>query len=641
MVKGFTDKELLNLFACSDHGKVFVWQPTEKLATLESDLPWTHKAILCQHKKFIFRRRNLQVGTITRALADVKNRIRWRLFFLSRGDDGVNPWLNLQTKTSLAVPCPHFASTHMEQALMKASDTIVHTAEKFLRTRSREDTSHAFLLKYVLRDLKEHDLQVLKSDKDSSFVLVPRGEYLAVRDQAFERHWYSPPFSVTLNQLHYMCTRYVDICKSLSEVHEDPRLWRVLTRDLPRVGSTGLISRLMVTIKTHKPDASIRAIHNANRHPFKAGMRFIAGHLRRFLSEHPFVVRDSVEAASRIRALRVPPGTVMMEFDIGEYFMAGAHSSIASNCAKGIPEFCRREGKDLIEHVLSTQLVNCSSDSLLSVRRTEIGTGMGLVCSGEMSDTDYMCKTEIPYIGPELHRPGSPLVGYLRFRDDGILFLHGLRSERREFCHKLQQLAWPYKLIFKASRSSSVFLDLQLDMDSTGHISIKPFFKPLAVGTPLSDASNHPVSVHRLWPLNRLQFYQRVSTHRDDFYDALGTLVKRIYQHAPGHRGLQPIRAWLDPTSVRSCKTRAQHNVWMRIPFSAVWQKIRIAHIFRTIAEDFQPLLSADELHMLQVGIAWSKADMHASEIFEHMYPDLKFKALMHDAAVDGWMGDG
>ena len=75
--------------------------------------------------------------------------------------------------------------------------------------------------------------------------------------------------------------------------------------------------------------------------------------------------------------------------------------------------------------------------------RTVEGSGMGMICSGELSDLNVHTLAEESFIRDELSS-GLSLVGYARYKDDGLMLMKGCRSRRQAVLRKLSRLMRPY-----------------------------------------------------------------------------------------------------------------------------------------------------------------------------------------------------
>ena len=100
--------------------------------------------------------------------------------------------------------------------------------------------------------------------------------------------------------------------------------------------------------------------------------------------------------------------------------MRGQHGEIASKCEEVVQPVEDQEMIGvLLREVLRSQYVSPAElpGRIWKVRR---GSGMGILCSGEISDAAFAKLAETGYVDSEQVRRRHGLVFYYRFKDDGL-----------------------------------------------------------------------------------------------------------------------------------------------------------------------------------------------------------------------------
>ena len=89
----------------------------------------------------------------------------------------------------------------------------------------------------------------------------------------------------------------------------------------------------------------------------------------------------------------------------------------------------RRQFKDLVDCILVAQRVshnNCTYE-------VKIGSGMGMLCSGAISNVAFMENAEKDFAIREDVQRSFNVLYYARFMDDGFVIIGGSSQRRMEF----------------------------------------------------------------------------------------------------------------------------------------------------------------------------------------------------------------
>ena len=111
------------------------------------------------------------------------------------------------------------------------------------------------------------------------------------------------------------CRAYVDDCKEACEILNDESLLRPLCSSLVKHGPVSLLSRACMTIKTHKPEGSVkpRMIHNASTHPFSSGMKFVVMQVKDKLRALEHVVINTDHFLRDLKNIAIPEDSVFLQ----------------------------------------------------------------------------------------------------------------------------------------------------------------------------------------------------------------------------------------------------------------------------------------------------------------------------------------
>ena len=123
----------------------------------------------------------------------------------------------------------------------------------------------------------------------------------------------------------------------------------------------------------------------------------------------------------------------MLKIDIRDFFMSGEHNDLLRHAMKGFDQTHRTELGDLLDHILTTQYVDygmCDGGRTGPCAQVKIGSGMGLICSGEVSDFCFLELVDKPSVLNPLIREQYEVHFYGRFKDDMLVILGGSSDPR-------------------------------------------------------------------------------------------------------------------------------------------------------------------------------------------------------------------
>jgi len=157
--------------------------------------------------------------------------------------------------------------------------------------------------------------------------------------------------------------------------------------------------------------------------------------------------------------------------------------------------------------------------------RCHVGTGMGLVHSGFVSNLAYYVRVEKPFVH-NLQPHG--MLGYMRFFDDILTVFKDRQSMRDFLIPHVRNTAYFKLLADQVSGSSVQYLDLTISIVSSAFVTQPTLEK---TPTPLCPTSCHTPGIHSAWPP---AVANRVSMLADD-PPAAHEKLKRSYVRANAH----------------------------------------------------------------------------------------------------------
>ena len=190
---------------------------------------------------------------------------------------------------------------------------------------------------------------------------------------------------------------------------------------------------------------------------------------------------------SKLHQLEVPLDAVFMKIDVKNYFMSGNHDVLVANASKS----CRQKTRDvfqrLLELVLTAQWVTPHSTDSRTFR-VQCGSGMGMACSGEVSDASLLQMAELPFILRDDIRRKFHIVAYFRFKEDILLIVGGSKLSRRELIGQLRRRSACFELeVDELSNEGVSMLDIWVYRRNPGDrflsttLYVKPYRPTLAV----------------------------------------------------------------------------------------------------------------------------------------------------------------
>ena len=275
----------------------------------------------------------------------------------------------------------------------------------------------------------------------------------------------------------------------------------------------------------------------------------------------------------------------------------------------------RRAFRDLLKLFLGSQYVVKSKDNLdvdSLAHHVVIGSGMGLIMSGPISDYSFYVLAESGFLLDPAVRERHHIRTYMRFKDDLFLVVGGDAASRRAFYYELQRRAAYFKLKVDCISATAVeMLDLIIYKGNYwqhhGILDYRVRIRTTALVVCLSDTSMHHTNVHRTWPLARIgTIRKRCSTvHLANV--AVTEFKDVLTSRCPSHVALKILDLGSGfPAPVRPLCTIS--SSWLVLPHHPIWEKGGLSAKLVKIFTKWLPSLekAGENISDLRCRIAWS-----------------------------------
>ena len=373
------------------------------------------------------------------------------------------------------------------------------------------------------------------------------------------------------------------------------------------------ISRLGITLKTHKPQGAIvpRAIHGCPNYSFEGLARWVSSKIDEYLSQFKHLVKNPEAAKDYLCGLNlVGPASDsrFVKLDIHEFYMSGTLQQIKSTVAAALRYHDQVNMiVEVVEHLLFNQFV-CGRHFVTgddgSAYRITLGSGMGLLVSGFLADLSYFYLVDEWTLRPST-RKAYNIQGYLRFKDD-ILAIVGAAS-LDDFVKVTKHRAKFYRVTLEET-SAYVVDYLNLTARRWGpEIRTTHYTKPTAKGIPLSCLSAQAPPVHHSWPGGMIRTVHRLSSERHHAQAAVKQLSDR-FKHST-----VPMW-WPDPETVmRGIKQPRRDRtgtLWLALPYHPSIASA-LQSILRSVQTDLSLLFKrgpGSTLEASEITVAWMNA---------------------------------
>ena len=619
MVRGLSMHELGCLLQC---GKglpgVYIYDHTTASALTPGPgvLAWPVEFLLAKHhRKFIFvPRRPPPLSDIGKALRNWDAKVRWN--FIHTDEPRNDPHWKLRAKRKVTPSCDAVLPSTIESYLNECKHAILqqchHTLSRWTQQSKRSNNFNT-ICRIGMNILRKGAWGVCPTDKDGGFVLIPKDCIVKLEDAILAGRHYVPT-SLDPMRIAEVAHEYQQAAHSIAQVTQDPTLEQVLLSGY-RSGDGSIRSILHMTMKTHKPDGEVvpRPIHASPRHPMAPGMRWLSLEFRKHLDYSPHILRDTSAFIQFVNTHILPANHVLIKFDIKDFFMSGEISDLISTCTKYFSSDMAPAGRQMLKAILHNQYIGVAGDK--STWRTVCGSGMGLICSGDISDLCFYDMCEKDFALTESVQSQYDISMYCRYKDDGFIGIGGTRQSRLQFLSELRRRSRFFKIVVDSIHfNEAKMLDLVVFKGSrwqiTGLLDFCSYTKPSSQGMPLATNSGHPNHVHRNWPLAQLHRLERNCSNKRDavhFKTSFCNLLRAT-------TGVQ-----LSPDHHTSVVGRSLHSGGPRLilPFKPVWGKAGVPRILFDIWEKWKNRFHQEGVSLHASQVAWKLGHPHLAKLLK------------------------
>ena len=256
------------------------------------------------------------------------------------------------------------------------------------------------------------------------------------------------------------------------------------------------------------------------------------------------------------------------------------------------------------------------------------GSGMGLACSGEVSDAAFYFLAEKELLSNAEYLRSVGIVAYFRFKDGIVAFLDGVRRGPMKFFNDLSSRSGPFKLeLERRSSSGATFLDVHVHkprfFEDGGPLEFRVHVKPTSQWTPLSELSLHHPRVHAAWPRAMEMRFRRLckrSVAADEFVSQF-----RAQMYQAGHRHANNLSA-TSPASTSPARYLS-HSIpvlYLVLPFYSQWHRSSVASVVHNLKRVWAPRLG------FRVAISWRLGDQHLVQRLKQGRASITMDALSH-----------
>ncbi len=584
------------------------------------DIPWTVALLLgTRSRKHCFERPlGAKPSVIADATRDFANRMKWAFKF------------RFDTSSSFSKPLFKRAVASCNEVGDPAVNAFAASVGNLVTRWSKEHFMERFSLpkfvKSAIAWLKGHSMSAQLSDKDGVFVLVPEAVFNHLKMEQVNKPCYRIVSAYTVEAEH------TNIIKAI----------RVLAGGLHRLGfpvwagevhkwnnacEARLSSSLCgwsCTIKTHKGEGAVtaRSIHSSTGHVFNALGEIANRLLSPILRELPHLCWCSEDVVRLIRSAKVGPRSILLKYDIKEYYLSGAHDELARRSSGLLSGPISGWLRGCLDWLLGFQFVRFRPEVQAHLH-VQLGSGMGMRHSGAVADAAFYDLVERDLLSSESRQQHGISV-FARFRDDIFVVLSDI-SLCPQFDKALVSLARPLYVVQKESYSlvGCCMLDLRITKtvctDGVHRLRWMPYIKPTARHVPLTRSSCHSAKCHGSWPLAEIsRMYSR------SFNDRSFRMFKQIKIDRFSHFFLRPdvlqsCERWLP--KLPFCLGLADPPVKPRVirlvlPFSVRWNGIQ--RMLREVHALWSDSLSRRGLTFV-VQVSFSKGSQPLSSRVRHL----------------------
>ena len=554
------------------------------LCEISEYLPWPVRWLLCR-----FNRKHNHVGSclpkldaMHASIAQFENKMMWRWWHENQKerldtDDGILKDLRLKDVSTprcvKLVPPEVKATLHqIREAVLRACKTSRSQA------RGRRWSNISPLTKWALQLMRKHGWRALPLDKEPGMCLIRR-DLVAGAHETILR---GPACEEVCEDLELLERRvkasYYNLTQKVGNLEEHPAVTWHLGRTMEEK-SFWLVSRLMLTVKSHKSPVSFRNVHNSCA--AMGGLSvWLMKQLQPVLDKMEHIVKDSFELVRRIKDYgEVTSETTLIRVDVKEFYMSGNAETLSQEASKLVPPGPRRELiREVAEWLLMNQYI-VSREITDRTWRVQLGSGMGQQHSGALADACFWSLVDTWILSRNVCKAFN--IGlYLRFKDD-LLFVTRQKQKWRDMFNIMKyRCRGTYRLWCEGVSQKAVDM-LAVTVAIVGK-RLHTWPKERLQSIPLSTDSAHPKSIHSMWPQSRLRGIEQLCTRSSDARVHKHNLIAICSRFGSPRWLIDVLEGRLNQCLYRASDLEREPKTWMVLPFHPVWR----SEIFRKELRD-------------------------------------------------------
>ena len=588
------------------------------------ELAWDVEFLCRHHRKHIFSfTRKPSLEPVSRALLDLRHKVGWRQYFKERGKP-MDEWRHIRSKPPRTVPYSGELDVST-QSFIQDVYTEVWKAAVLSKIRHRRPPQPALIRQGLLK-IRAGLWGILPTDKDGGFAIMRKSGIQfsfddALQDQTKYKYIeYFDPVAVL--------EEYRDVAREISMYGEDDPnhlLFRHLVSSVHE-SPQKVVYRLGATAKTHKPAGSckLRVLHCMQRQsPLAPMMHFVSAMLRPKLSGLYHIIRDSTDFLAKIKSLNISSQCILVKVDVKEYFMSGTHDILVQQSSKFFDGAELHRYRDALKCVLENQFVSQGPSS--PIFQVTCGSGMGVSCSGEVSDAALYFLAEHDMLADSHFRFHCGLKAYFRFKDDIVAVLDGPRRNVDAFKIRLAASSRPFVVeVETVSEFGVPFLDVFIskprNLGATGVLDYSLYQKRTSQWLPLSSDSMHHPSIHEAWPKQMISRYRRLCKSSQLANEHVCTFLAQLRRAGACPSLLNQLA---NPSLPKPSKQRGNHEtVYLVLPCYPQWLSASLGKIIRRLNAVWASRLG------LAVRLSWRLGDPHIGAVLKRHNDTIQPDAL-------------
>ena len=283
--------------------------------------------------------------------------------------------------------------------------------------------------------------------------------------------------------------------------------------------------------------------------------------------------------------------------------MSGEHTELINSCTSAAPPETRRPFSELLSFILRNQHIAIDGDES-SVHKVTLGSGMGLSCSGEVSDVAFWWMVERNFIDHPQNRKNFFVELYARFKDDIFLCLGGPKERQLKFVNALKMRARFFKLnVESVSAVSCKMLDLEVYKGAgwkfRGSLDFRVHRKETSQWIPLSRSSDHPSHIHDAWPRTMMTWFERLSSTEAESNKSKARFVQELSEHQ--------LRLVGEAES-STIRRRNTESMWLVLPYCKEWSFASVSTVVRCILARWRPMNRVYGMQLPDISVSWKLA---------------------------------